>query len=46
MVRTLAEQYGVPVILHTDDHCAKKLLIWIDGLLSAYERYYEKHGEH
>lgn len=43
-VRTLAEQYGVPVILHTD-HCAKKLLPWIDGLLSASERYYEKHGE-
>ncbi len=43
-VRTLAEQYGVPVILHTD-HCAKKLLPWIDGLLSASERYYEKNGE-
>jgi len=43
-VRTLAEQYGIPVILHTD-HCAKKLLPWIDGLLSASERYYEKHGE-
>ena len=43
-VRTMAEQYGVPVILHTD-HCAKKLLPWIDGLLSASERYYEKHGE-
>jgi len=43
-VRTMAEQYGVPVILHTD-HCAKKLLPWIDGLLSASERYYEKTGE-
>jgi len=43
-VRTMAEQYGVPVILHTD-HCAKKLLPWIDGLLAASERYYEKHGE-
>ncbi|KAL3775303.1 hypothetical protein ACHAWO_001297 [Cyclotella atomus] len=43
-VRTLSEQYGVPVILHTD-HCAKKLLPWVDGLLSASERYYEKHGE-
>jgi len=42
-VRTLAEQYGVPVILHTD-HCAKKLLPWIDGLLSASERYHEKYG--
>jgi len=43
-VRTLSEQYGVPVILHTD-HCAKKLLPWVDGLLNASERYYEKHGE-
>jgi fructose-bisphosphate aldolase class II len=43
-VRTMAEQYGVPVILHTD-HCAKKLLPWIDGLISASERYFEKHGE-
>lgn len=43
-VRTLSEQYGVPVILHTD-HCAKKLLPWIDGLLAASERYHAKHGE-
>ena len=43
-VRTMAEQYGVPVILHTD-HCAKKLLPWIDGLLAASERYFEQHGE-
>jgi fructose-bisphosphate aldolase, class II len=43
-VRTMAEQYGIPVILHTD-HCAKKLLPWVDGLLSASERYYEQHGE-
>lgn len=43
-VRTMSEQYGVPVILHTD-HCAKKLLPWVDGLLAASERYYEKHGE-
>jgi fructose-bisphosphate aldolase class II len=43
-VRTLAEQYGVPVLLHTD-HCAKKLLPWIDGLVAASERYFEKHGE-
>eukprot|EP00978_Attheya_sp_CCMP212_P003668 scaffold7736_cov46-Attheya_sp.AAC.1 len=43
-VRTMAEQYGVPVILHTD-HCAKKLLPWIDGLVLASERFYENHGE-
>ena len=40
----MAELYGVPVILHTD-HCAKKLLPWVDGLLAASERYYAKHGE-
>ena len=35
-VHTLAKEYGVPVILHTD-HAAKKLLPWIDGLLDAGE---------
>jgi len=43
-VRTLAEQYGVPVILHTD-HCGKKLLPWVDGLIAASERYHAQHGE-
>ena len=43
-VRAMAEQYGVPVILHTD-HCAKKLLPWLDGMLSASERYHAAHGE-
>jgi fructose-bisphosphate aldolase, class II len=43
-VRTLAEVYGVPVVLHTD-HAAKKLLGWVDGLLDAGERYFEKNRE-
>ncbi len=43
-VHQMAEHYGVPVILHTD-HAAKKLLPWIDGLLDAGEKYYEKHGQ-
>jgi len=43
-VRAMAEQYGVPVVLHTD-HCAKKLLPWVDGMLAASERYYKMHGE-
>jgi len=43
-VRAMAEQYGIPVILHTD-HCAKKLLPWMDGMLDASERYFEVHGE-
>jgi len=41
-ISTIAETYGVPVILHTD-HCAKKLLPWIDGLVEASEKHYEKH---
>ena len=41
-VRVLAEAYGVPVILHTD-HCAKKLLPWVDGLITAGEAYYREH---
>lgn len=40
-IHTLAEAYGVTVILHTD-HCAKKLLPWIDGLMDENEKYYEK----
>jgi fructose-bisphosphate aldolase class II len=43
-VRTMAEAYGVPVILHTD-HAARKLLPWIDGLLDAGEKYFELHKE-
>ena len=39
-VHLLAEHYGVPVLLHTD-HCAKKLLPWLDGLLDACEKYYD-----
>lgn len=42
-VRTVAEAYGVPVVLHTD-HCARKLLPWIDGVLAAGEAYYQAHG--
>ena len=43
-VQQMAELYGVPVILHTD-HCAKKLLPWIDGLLEASERKFEVTGQ-
>ncbi|WP_457618764.1 class II fructose-bisphosphate aldolase [Lutibacter sp.] len=42
-IHTLAKTYGIPVILHTD-HCAKKLLPWIDGLLDAGEQFYEENG--
>jgi fructose-bisphosphate aldolase class II len=43
-VRTLAEAYGVPVVLHTD-HAAKKLLPWVEGMLEHGERYYAAHKE-
>ncbi len=42
-VHELAKHYGATVILHTD-HCAKKLLPWIDGLLDASEEHYKTHG--
>jgi fructose-bisphosphate aldolase class II len=32
------------VILHTD-HCAKKLLPWIDGLLDASEKHFAETGK-
>ena len=43
-VHELAELYGATVILHTD-HCAKKLLPWIDGLLDASEKFYQEKGK-
>jgi fructose-bisphosphate aldolase class II len=39
-VHTMAEAYGVAVILHTD-HAAKKLLPWIDALLDAGEKHFK-----
>ncbi|QNK77440.1 class II fructose-bisphosphate aldolase [Winogradskyella undariae] len=43
-IHLMAEAYGVPVILHTD-HCAKKLLPWIDGLLDASEQFFKETGK-
>ena len=43
-IHELAEHYGTTVILHTD-HCAKKLLPWIDGLLDASEAFYAATGK-
>jgi fructose-bisphosphate aldolase class II len=42
-VHAMAKAYGVTVVLHTD-HCAKKLLPWIDGLLAAGEKFYAERG--
>ncbi|KAH8674895.1 fructose-bisphosphate aldolase [Ilyonectria robusta] len=43
-IRSIAPTYGVPVVLHTD-HCAKKLLPWLDGMLDADEAYFKANGE-
>ena len=43
-VHQMAEAYGATVILHTD-HCAKKLLPWIDGLIAASEEHYKTNGK-
>ncbi|EEH44379.1 fructose-bisphosphate aldolase 1 [Paracoccidioides brasiliensis Pb18] len=43
-IRSIAPSYGIPVVLHTD-HCAKKLLPWLDGMLDADERYFKLHKE-
>ncbi|KAH6616276.1 hypothetical protein C7974DRAFT_416427 [Boeremia exigua] len=43
-IRAIAPAYGIPVVLHTD-HCAKKLLPWLDGMLDADEAYFKEHNE-
>lgn len=43
-VQTLAEAYGVPVILHTD-HAAKKLLPWVEGLVGHSEAHHAQTGK-
>ncbi|MBU2526992.1 MAG: class II fructose-bisphosphate aldolase [Bacteroidetes bacterium] len=43
-IHQLAKAYGATVILHTD-HCAKKLLPWIDGLLDASETHFKQFGK-
>jgi fructose-bisphosphate aldolase class II len=43
-IHDLAELYGATVIIHTD-HAAKKLLPWIDGLLTASEAHFAATGK-
>lgn len=43
-VHRVAALYDARVILHTD-HCARKLLPWVDGLLDAGEAFYAAHGK-
>ncbi|MDH5716082.1 MAG: class II fructose-bisphosphate aldolase [Spirochaetia bacterium] len=40
--RVLAKYYNIPVILHTD-HASKKLLPWVEGLITYSEKFYESH---
>ena len=42
-VHQMSKVYGASVILHTD-HCARKILPWIDGLLDAGEEHFKKYG--
>ena len=43
-VHELSKEYNATVLLHTD-HAARKLLPWIDGLISESEKHYEKSGK-
>ncbi|HRW62252.1 MAG TPA: class II fructose-bisphosphate aldolase [Bacteroidales bacterium] len=43
-VHHLAKYYDVPVVLHTD-HCAKKLIPWVNGLMEAGIEFYEKNKQ-
>jgi len=43
-VHELAKHYGVTTVLHTD-HCAKKLLPWIKGLVEEGAKYNEIYGK-
>lgn len=43
-VHEVAALYGIPVVLHTD-HCAKKLLPWMDGMLDAGEKFFAETGK-
>ncbi len=42
-IHNVAQDYGVPVVLHTD-HAAKKWLPWVSGLIDAGESFYKTNG--
>jgi fructose-bisphosphate aldolase class II len=42
-IRAVAPLYGIPVVLHTD-HCAKKLLPWLSGMIDEDEKFFKKNG--
>ena len=43
-VHLMSKYYQIPVILHTD-HCSKKMLPWIDGLLKEGKKHYKNFGK-
>ena len=43
-VHHLAALYEIPVVLHTD-HAAKKLLPWIDALITYGEKHFKEYGK-
>ncbi|NCN03909.1 MAG: class II fructose-bisphosphate aldolase [Candidatus Pacebacteria bacterium] len=43
-IKSMAQAYGVPVVLHSD-HCPKEKLEWIDGLLDIGKDYYDSYSE-
>ncbi|WP_185872357.1 class II fructose-bisphosphate aldolase [Blattabacterium cuenoti] len=43
-IHELASYYKATVIIHTD-HCSKPFLPWIDGLIEANEKYYNRFGK-
>jgi fructose-bisphosphate aldolase, class II len=42
-IHQFTKEYGSQVMVHTD-HCAKKLLPWVDGLLDYGEEFYKEKG--
>ncbi|XP_075591111.1 uncharacterized protein LOC142598013 [Dermatophagoides farinae] len=42
-VRQMAKVYNVPVIMHSD-HCAKKILGWLDKMIAADEEHFKEFG--
>lgn len=44
IVRMHAPAYDIPVLVHSD-HCKKKNIPWLDGMLEADEAFFKSHGE-
>jgi len=42
-IHTLAKEYGIPVVIHTD-HASRKLLPWIDALMEVNREHFKKYG--